>query len=211
MFLPVALSLPNPCIAPNLTCSRLAHALHVALLVLDLAQRVRDYLGGLANGHKMQKLIRGDNCGRKAYINSHVEKISGGLLIHLGLKMHIFPPDLIIFHCPTCSENFFLSLKISSTVIWPIIALWWPSKVALSRGRRLDLGWGPRSQGSCQQQHKQKKRNQPATKQLKNKKNLAMSWISPTFLSANCSQADLSISSLLLVIFTLGNKIWDFL
>ena len=32
-----------------------------------------------------------------------------------------------------------------------------------------------------------------------------MSWISPTFLSANCSQAERSMSSLLLVIFTWKN------
>ena len=31
----------------------------------------------------------------------------------------------------TCSENFFLSLNISSTVMCPIIARWWPSRVAL--------------------------------------------------------------------------------
>ena len=40
----------------------------------------------------------------------------------------------------TCSENFFLSLNISSTVMCPIIARWWPSRVALDGG--VDVGGG---------------------------------------------------------------------
>ena len=52
--MPVALSFPNPCIPLNLTCPRLTHALHVALLILDLPQRVRDYLEDSTNHCKMQ-------------------------------------------------------------------------------------------------------------------------------------------------------------
>ena len=60
--MPVALSFPDPCIALNLTCPRLTHALHVALLILDLPQRVRDYLQDSTNYCKMQKNWA-DTCG----------------------------------------------------------------------------------------------------------------------------------------------------